>query len=77
MTILQAIRAAVAAGALRQPFGAGEVAAALREHHFSPGSFPTCLARYSQGPDAPLRRVGPGAYRVRRPRRISLPGAGG
>lgn len=72
MTILQAIQAAVAAGELREPFKAGEVATALREHCFSPGSFAPFLARLSREADAPIRRVAPGTYRLGRPRSKSL-----
>ncbi len=65
MTILQAIRAAVEAGKLQEPFTAREVAAALEEHHFSYGSLQASLARYSRRtPDPPMRQVARGRYRL-------------
>ncbi len=70
MTILQAIRAAVDAGTLQEPFTARDVAAAVKEHHFSYGSLHASLAHYSRGgPDRPLRRVARGTYRLGRPAR--------
>ncbi len=67
MTILQAIRAAVEDGKLQELFTARDMVAALEEHHFSSGSLQNSLSTYSrQGPDAPLRRVGRGTYRLRR-----------
>ncbi len=65
MTILQAICAAVEAGKLQEPFTAGDVAAALEEHHFSYGSLQASLARYSRRrPDPPMRQVARGRYRL-------------
>ena len=68
MTILEAIRAAVVAGRLEQPFSAKDVAEALREHLYSRGSIAVTLARYSrQGsaqPNPPLRRIVRGQYRL-------------
>ncbi len=68
MTILEAIRAAVEAGRLQQPFRAEDAAEALREHHYSRGSIAVTLASYSRrGPRQPnpsLRRVARGQYRL-------------
>ncbi len=70
MTILEAIRSAVERGELTQPFDVNDVAAALKDHCFSPGSLQATLSRSSRpdghGPEPPLRRVGPGMYRLTR-----------
>ena len=68
MTILEAIRAAVEAGRLQQPFSAENAAEALREHLYSRGSIAVTLARYSRPtpaqPNPPLRRIARGQYRL-------------
>jgi hypothetical protein len=66
VTILEAIRRAVGDGRLREPFGLGDVAAALRDHFYYYGSLAAALSRYSRPgvshAGQPLRRVGPGKY---------------
>ncbi len=68
MTILDGVREAVTKGQLQERFSAKEVLEALRKHHFSLGSIAVTLARYSRPrpnqPDPPLRRVGPGQYKL-------------
>jgi len=65
VTILQAIRAAIEAGNLREPFTARDVGEALGKYHFSYGSLQASLTRYSRGgPDAALRRVARGLYQL-------------
>ncbi len=68
MSILEAIRAAVKAGRLEQPFSAEGVAEALREHLYSRGSIAVILARYSRPgpaqPNPPLRRSARGLYQL-------------
>ena len=68
MTILDAIREAVEAENLREPFSAGDAAAALQGYGFSLGSVQVTLRRYSRpgGNRAapPIRRVGKGKYRL-------------
>ena len=74
MTILQAIRAAVEAGTLREPFTVRDVAAVLKEHYFSYGSLQAGLSRYSRQAPAPaLHRVGRGQYRLAARRRNASP----
>ena len=74
MTFLQAIRDAVEAGTLQEPFRVRDVAAALQEHHFSYGTLQAELSRYSRQALAPaLRRVGRGLYRLAAPRRTESP----
>lgn len=72
MTIIEAIQAAVESGRLQEPFTVADVAATLKEYQY--GSLQAALSRYSRlgrrPSDPPLRRIGPGQYRLaRRPGR--------
>ncbi len=71
MTIIEAIRAAVEAGRLQEPFTVADVAAVLEGFQY--GSLQAALSRYSRpGPgqaEAPLSRVERGKYCLARPDR--------
>lgn len=64
MTIIGAIRNAVEAGELKEPFTVGDVAAVIRTYGY--GSLQACVSRYSRqgvsGTVPVLLRVSPGLY---------------